>query len=119
MSVTHITVEEARQLREKANKQIQLAEALRRLHDNQDFRLVFVQNYLQEEPIRLVHMLADGNTIYGQNPEAQERDNKEQMIGVARLSSYFRRIYTIAEGAQKTLNDLDEAERHPYVDEEE
>ena len=113
-----ITAEDALRLRQEASKQFALADALTRLHDNPDFKLLILEDYLQNEPMRLVHMLAENCIVYGPNSEAQLRDNREQMIGVARLGSYFRNIYRIAEGAQKTIMSLEEAERTPSYQEE-
>ena len=114
MQQIEISQDELIELKEKAKRQITIAEALSRLHNNPDFKLVFLENYLKEEPVRLVHMLGSIDIIYGNHKEACAQDNHEQMIGIARLYSYMRNVFKIADNAQKTLDQINEAEHEAY-----
>lgn len=103
---TGITFDEAQQMREKCKQQIALADALSRLHDNPDFKLVFINHYLEQEPVRLVQLLGDVSVNMGDKKEAIRADVQERMIGIARFAEYIRGTFALAGMAENTLNDL-------------
>ena len=103
---TGITFEEAQQIRENCKHQIALADALTRLHDNPDFKMVFIDHYMEKEPARLVHLLGDVSVNMGDKKEAIREDVKERMIGIARFAEFIRGTYAMANMAENTLQDL-------------
>lgn len=106
-----ITIEEAKQMREQYNKNIELDLALQRLQNNADFKLVFLENYLINESVRNVGLLGDPTLNYGNNKIVVREDLHERMMGIARFSEYLRYIPLNAQQAKKGLNDLNEAEQ--------
>lgn len=44
---------------EQAQKAVNVKEAIHRLLDNSDFKLVIMEGYLEEEPVRLTKLLGD------------------------------------------------------------
>lgn len=103
---TGISFEEAQQIRENCKHQIALADALTRLHDNPDFKMVFIDHYMEKEPARLVHLLGDVTVNMGDKKEAIREDVKERMIGIARFAEFIRGTYSMAHMAENTLQDL-------------
>jgi hypothetical protein len=87
---------------EQAENIINRGIKLQRLFDNADFNEIIMEDYLQENAIRLVH--AKGN-VACQTPEIQagiERD----MAGISSLSTYFNHIQSVAlEAARDLEND--------------
>lgn len=103
---TGITFDEAQEIRENCKKQIALADALTRLHDNPDFKMVFIDHYMEKEPARLVHLLGDASVNMGDKKDAIREDVKERMIGIARFAEFIRSVYALANMAENTLHDL-------------
>lgn len=103
---TGITFNEAQEIRENCKKQIALADALTRLHDNPDFKMVFIDHYMEKEPARLVHLLGDASVNMGDKKDAIREDVKERMIGIARFAEFIRSTYALANMAENTLHDL-------------
>lgn len=103
---TGITFDEAQEIRENCKHTIALANALTRLHDNPDFKMVFIDHYMQKEPARLVHLLGDMSVNMGDKKEAIREDVHERMIGIARFAEFIRGVYAMASMAENTLQDL-------------
>lgn len=103
---TGITFDEAQEIRENCKHTIALADALTRLHDNPDFKMVFIDHYMEKEPARLVHLLGDASVNMGDKKEAIREDVQERMIGIARFAEFVRGIYAMASMAENTLQDL-------------
>ena len=106
---TEITAEQANQLRESCNERIAIRNALQRLELNADFKKV-VEDYTEHESIRLVHLLAEPTFNLGGKKELHREEIKESLIGIARFSDYLRNIHRLAAQAEKTLEDLRNAE---------
>lgn len=106
---TELTAQMANQMREECKAKIILSDALYRLEGNPDFRLI-CEEYLEKEPARLVHLLADANMNLGGKKEIHREEIKERMIGAARFSEFMRNIHMLAERASKTIEDLNNAE---------
>ena len=111
---TGITVEQANELREECKEAINLADCLTRLQNNADFKKLINENYLELEPIRLVHLLADPSLNNCDNKAKNRESIQECMLGIARLSEYFRSILLMADQAHKSLDALNEAEQDFY-----
>lgn len=103
---TGITFDEAQEIRENCKRTIALADALTRLHDNPDFKMVFIDHYMEKEPARLVHLLGDASVNMGDKKEAIREDVHERMIGIARFAEFIRGTYAMASMAENTLQDL-------------
>jgi hypothetical protein len=91
---------------EQAREKIALAEAVTRLRNNADFKLVFVETYLKRNALWLVEAKA--------NPEKQDELNQtfieKQLNAIGQLSQYLQ--YVAAEGfAASAQIDADERER--------
>ena len=112
--IVGLTVEELHQRREELKEFIARAEALTRLQNNADFKLVITDGYMEDEAIRLVHLLGDARFNSDDKKAAYREDFQERMIGIARLSEYFRSIFQLSGQAQRELDGLNEAETEFY-----
>lgn len=84
----------------KASKKIiEVGDALSRLKSNRDFKKVVLDEYFEQEAIRLVHLKSDSNM---QSASSQEFILK-QMDAVGAFKSYLQLIERNAELARKTL----------------
>lgn len=116
-NVQTITVEEANRIRVAAQEAVAEADALERLQSNPDFQLVIQKRYFEQEPQRLVALLGD----YNLNAESMDKRNinreeiQECMIGIARLRTFMRSVYSRADQAQKMLEDLQKSEAEFYA----
>lgn len=113
-----LTHEQFQSRKEMCKTFITKAEALARLENNVDFKSLIQDAYLEEEAIRLVHLLGeqtfnmatlnkDGS---GMSKAAYREDIQERMIGIARLDEYFRNVYKAANQAKNELEGLAQAE---------
>ena len=112
--IVGLTVEELHQRREELKKFSARAEALTRLQNNADFKLVVTDGYMEDEAIRLVHLLGDARFNSDDKKTAYREDFQERMIGIARLSEYFRSIFQLSGQAQRELDGLNQAETEFY-----
>jgi len=112
--IVGLTVEELHQRREELKKFGARAEALTRLQNNADFKLVITDGYMEDEAIRLVHLLGDARFNSDDKKYAYREDFQERMIGIARLSEYFRSIFQLSGQAQRELDGLNQAETEFY-----
>jgi len=112
--IVGLTVEELHQRREELKKFKAKAEALTRLQNNADFKLVITDGYMEDEAIRLVHLLGDARFNSDDKKAAYREDFQERMIGIARLSEYFRNIFQLSSQAQRELDGLNQAETEFY-----
>lgn len=112
--IVGLTVEELHQRREELKKFSARAEALTRLQNNADFKLVITDGYMEDEAIRLVHLLGDVRFNSDDKKAAYREDFQERMIGIARLSEYFRSIFQLSGQAQRELDGLNQAETEFY-----
>lgn len=112
--IVGLTVEELHQRREELKKFKAKAEALTRLQNNADFKLVITDGYMEDEAIRLVHLLGDARFNSDDKKTVYREDFQERMIGIARLSEYFRSIFQLSGQAQRELDGLNEAETEFY-----
>lgn len=103
-----ITAEQANAIRKDCQEMIDLNNSLTNLFSNPDFKKVFLDHYVDKEPARLVHLLADPSIYMSDKSEMLKKDLHERMIGVARFSEYLRYIPMLAERAVKQLNDLNQ-----------
>ena len=109
-----LTVEELHQRREELKEFSARAEALTRLQNNADFKLVITDGYMEDEAIRLVHLLGDARFNSDDKKAAYREDFQERMVGIARLSEYFRSIFQLSGQAQRELDGLNQAETEFY-----
>ena len=112
--IVGLTVEELHQRREELKEFSAKAEALTRLQNNADFKLVITDGYMEDEAIRLVHLLGDARFNSDDKKAAYREDFQERMIGIARLSEYFRSIFQLSSQAQRELDGLNQAETEFY-----
>lgn len=107
--MTVITAEQANGMRQACKEKIALAIALERLETNPDFQM-FITEYLEKEPVRLVHLLGDASVNMSDKKESFRADIQERMVGISRLAEFMRNINMLANQARKTLEDLSNAE---------
>ena len=112
--IVGLTVEELHQRREELKEFSARAEALTRLQNNADFKLVITDGYMEDEAIRLVHLLGDARFNSDDKKAAYREDFQERMVGIARLSEYFRSIFQLSGQAQRELDGLNQAETEFY-----
>lgn len=114
--IINLTPEEIKDLREQCHKKLDVAHALERLQNNADFKLVFMEGYSKDEPVRLIHLLGEPSINFGGKKDEFRGDLTEQMYGIARFAGYCRYVFQAAEQARKTLDGLTEAEIEYYQD---
>ena len=105
-----ITPEDARMIRSECNRKIELANALSRLFVNEDFKKVFLEESQKEEASRLVFFFVEASFNMVGKQEEHREELISQIIGISRFSDYTRNVFRMAEQAQKTLEDLSNAE---------
>lgn len=112
MSEVSLTASEAMELRKECEQQIELKNCMERLLVNQDFKKVFMEDYSEKQAKRIVHLLAEPSFVLcgKEKREDYRLDINEQMIGIARFNAYIRLLFTIAERAENTLKQLNNAE---------
>jgi hypothetical protein len=86
---------------EQAKKHVELAEALKRLFENKDFQKVILQDYLHNEPARLVELKVHPQFQSEQGQKSLDR----QLDGVGALRGFFRTIEHNGEQMQRSLDD--------------
>ena len=89
-----------------AQKIVDMGDALDRLRNNRDFKKVIGEGYFEQEAIRLVHLMSDGNM---QSPEIQQSIHK-QMIAVGMFREFLETLTTRANMARRAV-EVDEATR--------
>ena len=89
-----------------AQKTVDLGDALDRLRNNKDFKKVIGEAYFNEEAIRLVHLMSDGNM---QSPEIQQSIHK-QMIAIGVFHDFLNTLSIRADMARRSVA-ADEATR--------
>lgn len=78
---------------------IKEGDALKRLHENADFKLIVTEGYFKEHAAELVGIKAAPQMG---SPEKQAQLLKE-IDGVGCLQQYFSRIYAMAHNAEMTI----------------
>lgn len=81
---------------------IQMFEALDRLHSNEDFQKVILEGYFQNEPVRITGLLA---TDYIRN-SGMRPVLMEQLVAISNLQDYFKTIVNLGSPVQDE-DDLD------------
>lgn len=98
---------------EEAQHQVALAEALQRLHDNADFKLVILKGYFEQECQRTVMLKFAANYIGEQN----QKDAENVLTGIGMLGQYFRKIFIRGEQADRAIQ-ADSATREELLEEQ-
>ena len=102
METENLSKEHIEQLRKNAEFRVELADCLKRLQNNPDF-IKLTSYYFNNEPIRLVHLLADPAWC----EESKRNLVIQQMYGVAQLNLFLQFVKAQGETEKKTLEDLD------------
>jgi len=98
---------------EQAEEAIAMADALKRLHKNKDFRSVIVDGYFKSEASRIVLLKADPEM---QTPENQS-DVNNIITSIGGLYGYFGKINALANMLVNQLAN-DEATREEILQEQ-
>jgi len=98
---------------EQANEAIALAEALKRLHKNKDFKLLITEGYFKEESARVVILRADPEMA---SDEGQKQVN-DIITSIGGLYAYFHKVFYMGNQAHKSLLE-DENERNLLLGEQ-
>ena len=104
-----MTREELDQVKQAATHFIEMNEAYQRLLTNADFNKI-VDNYTKEEPVRLVHLLADASLNMSDKHQQHRQEINETLLGIARFTAYLRHIPLLADRARNQLEDLNDVE---------
>ena len=95
-----------------AKKNVDRMKALQRLTQQRDFKQVFLTDYFEKEPARLVMLLSD--------PAMQGADNQEailkQMHAIGELRQYLNGVMQLGRMSEKAIKD-DEAMREELLSE--
>ena len=103
-------IEELQELKRQCKIKIDVAEALHRLTQNADFKTVFMEEYVKKDSARLVSLLGDASINLGGRKDDHRCDIHERMIGISRFTEYMRLVEATAQQAEKTLEDIHQAE---------
>lgn len=95
-------------LKETYKKYIEYAEMLDRLHNNKDFKSLFLEHYCEDFTIRLTNLLADPMLA------DKREDLVESLVSIAKFNNFMRLVYTEATTAEKELTNITEAEVEFY-----
>lgn len=102
MSLTEQEQAQANIERAQAETRVKLGKAFERLHTNKDFKLLISEGYFKDYAAQQVSLLADPGT------------NKEEvhagLRGISELLAYFRAVEMHATVAQRTVDELNQAE---------
>lgn len=108
------TQEEIQFTSEQVEKAILTGDALKRLFDNPDFKLVITEGFLKDEALRLVMLKGDRNFLTG-HPERKEFINN-RLQAIAEFNIYMREVaqnagfmYQLLEEQKEVELDEDEA----------
>jgi hypothetical protein len=106
-----ITREQAQAMEENCKEMISKADALDRLMQHADFKLVFLEDYLKKEPSRIALLLAEQswNMESTEKRELYRNDLNERLVGIARFHEFIRKTYAMANQAENQLNAINEA----------
>ena len=111
MSTQHdVTLEQIAEMREDCKRHIDRADALNRLANNADFKLVFMEGYTKDYAARLVGLLGEQNLNLGGNKALEREEIMESLHGVARFQTYMNNVYKLANQAVNQLESISEAE---------
>ena len=111
MSTQHdVTLEQIAEMREDCKRYIDRADALNRLTNNADFKLVFIEGYTKDYAARLVGLLGEQNLNLGGNKALEREEIMESLHGVARFQTYMNNVYKLANQAVNQLESISEAE---------
>ena len=111
MSTQHdVTLEQIAEMREDCKRYIDRADALNRLTNNADFKLVFIEGYTKDYAARLVGLLGEQNLNLGGNKVLEREEIMESLHGVARFQTYMNNVYKLANQAVNQLESISEAE---------
>ena len=111
MSTQHdVTLEQIAEMREDCKRHIDRADALNRLANNADFKLVFMEGYTKDYAARLVGLLGEQNLNLGGNKALEREEIMESLHGVARFQTYMNNVYKLANQAVNQLENISEAE---------
>lgn len=89
---------------DEAKKKVKLLEALERLQRNKDYKLLIEEEYLRQEPLRLVSCLADPAL---QAPHMQASFVADMRAGSA-LNSFYLLVRRNGEAAYQAIKDGEE-----------
>lgn len=82
---------------EQYRKSIELGEALERLRNNPDFKLLIMENYLHDTPAELAKVMVLVTR------EESRKDITNEIIGVGSLYKYFSTIQSRSQDARANL----------------
>ena len=88
-----------------ARENLDMAKALERLKTNKDFKKVVTDGYFKDEAVRLVHLRCDPS----QGHPAQQAQILAGIDAIGNLHAHFLSIERDAAGAQKEVEDCEEA----------
>jgi len=98
---------------ELAKEKVALGDSLLRLHYNEDFKKVFVENLLRDEASRVVIALADPNM----QRDDLRRYFHNMIITIGHLKQYMNGVLITANQAEKAIEDAEEARQELLAEE--
>ena len=84
---------------DQAKNQVELGEALERLHQNPDFRKVVLHQYIDRETVRLGHLLSDPSM----QDAAQQQMVLSDLKAIGCFVNYLRTIHATARMASEAI----------------
>jgi len=97
----------------QARNTIERAEALSRLRDNKDFKLLFMEGYFRDEAARLVLLKADPNM----QEESKQQQVNNMLTAIGYVSQYLNAVAQLGAMAQRAIQE-NEQTREEIIAEE-
>ena len=98
---------------EQAKASIEIAEALERLHSNEDFKLVILEGLFKTEASRSIFLKSDPEM----QTEEKQKDVNNVITTIGGLGLYFRKIFQVGDMSKRAIVD-DQNTREELLEEQ-
>lgn len=88
----------------EAQKMVELGKSLERLRNNRDFKKLILDDYLEKEAVRLVHLKSDSNT----QDERSQASIMRDIDAVGSFTQYLNLIVYKADSAKQGIAEAEE-----------
>jgi len=89
---------------EAAKEAVEKKEAIKRLFDNKDFKLIFEKGFFEENAARLVSLLRDP----GYDSEEKRKELIDDMLGIATTKQYLLQTYRLGDQMEASIRASEE-----------
>jgi hypothetical protein len=100
-----------------ANEKVDLMNSMEKLRKNRDFKKIVSEGYMEQEAIRLVHLMSDPSPAI-QSPDVQE-SLLSMIKAIGHLENYFKVIYQFGHAAKESILESERSIEETLAEEEE